>query len=106
MLYFSGWTEKLSMRISIMGANKRCRRKKIKKLLTVLLGMVFAVNLLLLLSIIFGVSEKIILDTLQNHFAYSEPRREILYNSAKGVYLLDDTLSRFLTSSEILTVFL
>lgn len=39
-----------------------------KKLLTVLLGMVFAVNLLLLLSIIFGVSEKIIrhdLDTLQ-----------------------------------------
>ena len=80
-----------------------------KKLLTVLLGMVFAVNLLLLLSIIFGVSEKIIrhdLDTLQNHFAYSEPRREILYNSAKGVYLLDDTLSRFLTSNVILTVFL
>lgn len=79
-----------------------------KKLLAVLLGMVFAVNLLLLLSIIFGVNEKTIrydLDTLQNHFADSEPRREILYNSAKGVYLLDDTLSRFLTGSEILTVF-
>ena len=52
----------------------------------------------------FGVSEKTIqrdLDTLRNHFADSEPRREILYNSAKGGYLLDDTLSRFLTSSEI-----
>ena len=50
----------------------------------------------------FGVSEKTIqrdLDTLRNHFADSEPRREILYNSAKGGYLLDDTLSRFLTSS-------
>ena len=44
------------------------------------------------------------LDTLRNHFADSEPRREILYNSAKGGYLLDDTLSRFLTSSEILAV--
>ena len=46
----------------------------------------------------FGVSEKTIqrdLDTLRNHFADSEPRREILYNSAKGGYLLDDTLSRF-----------
>lgn len=55
----------------------------------------------------FGVSEKTIqrdLDTLRNHFADSEPRREILYNSAKGGYLLDDTLSRFLTSSEILAV--
>ena len=55
----------------------------------------------------FGVSEKTIqrdLDTLRNHFADSEPRREILYNSAKGGYLLDDTLSRFLTSSEILVV--
>ena len=54
-----------------------------------------------------GVSEKTIqrdLDTLRNHFADSEPRREILYNSAKGGYLLDDTLSRFLTSSEILAV--
>ena len=43
----------------------------------------------------FGVSEKTIqrdLDTLRNHFADSEPRREILYNSAKGGYLLDDTL--------------
>ena len=50
----------------------------------------------------FGVSEKTIqrdLDTLRNHFADSEPRREILYNSTKGGYLLDDTLSRFLTSS-------
>lgn len=50
----------------------------------------------------FGVSEKTIqrdLDTLRNHFADSEPRREILYNSAKGGYLLDDTLSRFLTSA-------
>ena len=36
--------------------------------------------------------------------ADSEPRREILYNSAKGGYLLDDTLSRSLTSSEILAV--
>lgn len=55
----------------------------------------------------FGVSEKTIqrdLDTLRNHFADSEPRREILHNSAKGGYLLDDTLSRFLTSSEILAV--
>lgn len=55
----------------------------------------------------FGVSEKTIqrdLDTLRNHFADSEPRREILYNSAKGGYLLDDTLARFLTSSEILAV--
>ena len=55
----------------------------------------------------FGVSEKTIqrdLDTLRNYFADSEPRREILYNSAKGGYLLDDTLSRFLTSSEILAV--
>lgn len=55
----------------------------------------------------FGVSEKTIqrdLDTLRNHFADGEPRREILYNSAKGGYLLDDTLSRFLTSSEILAV--
>ena len=55
----------------------------------------------------FGVSEKTIqrdLDTLRNHFADSEPRRKILYNSAKGGYLLDDTLSRFLTSSEILAV--
>ena len=55
----------------------------------------------------FGVSEKTIqreLDTLRNPFADSEPRREILYNSAKGGYLLDDTLSRFLTSSEILAV--
>ncbi len=55
----------------------------------------------------FGVSEKTIqrdLDALRNHFADSEPRREILYNSAKGGYLLDDTLSRFLTSSEILAV--
>ena len=55
----------------------------------------------------FGVSEKTIqrdLDTLRNHFADSEPRQEILYNSAKGGYLLDDTLSRFLTSSEILAV--
>lgn len=43
-------------------------------------------------------------DTLRNHFADSEPRREILYNSAKGGYLLDDTLARFLTSSEILAV--
>ena len=54
-----------------------------------------------------GVSEKTIqrdLDTLRNHFADSEPRREILYNSTKGGYLLDDTLSRFLTSSEILAV--
>ena len=53
----------------------------------------------------FGVSEKTIqrdLDTLRSYFADSEPRREILYNSAKGGYLLDDTLSRFLTSSEIL----
>ena len=52
----------------------------------------------------FGVSEKTIqrdLDTLRSYFADSEPRREILYNSAKGGYLLDDTLSRFLTSSEI-----
>ena len=51
----------------------------------------------------FGVSEKTIqrdLDTLRNHFADSEPRREILYNSAKGGYLLDDTLSRFLISNE------
>ena len=55
----------------------------------------------------FGVSEKTIqrdLDTLRSYFADSEPRREILYNSAKGGYLLDDTLSRFLTSSEILAV--
>lgn len=55
----------------------------------------------------FGVSEKTIqrdLDTLRNYFADSEPRREILYNSAKGGYLLDDTLCRFLTSSEILAV--
>lgn len=33
-------------------ANKRCRRKKMKKLLAVLLGMAFAVNLLLVLSIV------------------------------------------------------
>ena len=36
----------------------------------------------------FGVSEKTIqrdLDTLRNYFADSEPRREILYNSAKGL---------------------
>ena len=55
----------------------------------------------------FGVSEKTIqrdLDTLRSYFADSEPRREILYNSAKGGYLLDDTLCRFLTSSEILAV--
>ena len=42
----------------------------------------------------FGVSEKTIqrdLDTLRSYFADSEPRREILYNSAKGGYLLDDT---------------
>ncbi len=56
----------------------------------------------------FGVSEKTIqrdLDTLRNYFADSEPRREILYNSAKGGYLLDDTrFRRFLTSSEILAV--
>ena len=34
----------------------------------------------------FGVSEKTIqrdLDTLRNHFADSEPRRKILYNSAR-----------------------
>jgi hypothetical protein len=57
----------------------------------------------------FGVSEKTIqrdLDTLRSYFADSEPRREILYNSAKGGYLLDDTLSRFLTSSEILAAFI
>ena len=55
----------------------------------------------------FGVSEKTIqrdLDTLRSYFADSEPRREILYNSTTGGYLLDDTLSRFLTSSEILAV--
>ena len=45
-----------------------------------------------------------LVDTLRSYFADSEPRREILYNSAKGGYLLDDTLSRFLTSSEILAV--
>ena len=36
----------------------------------------------------FGVSEKTIqrdLDTLRSYFADSEPRREILYNSAKAV---------------------
>jgi hypothetical protein len=33
-------------------ANKKCRRKKMKKLLAVLLGMAFAVNLLLVLSIV------------------------------------------------------
>lgn len=55
----------------------------------------------------FGVSEKTIqrdIDALRNYYADSEPRREILYNSAKGGYLLDDTLSRFLTSSEIFAV--
>ena len=55
----------------------------------------------------FGVSEKTIqrdLTILRNYFADSEPRQEILYNSIQNGYLLDNTLTRFLTSSEILAV--